>query len=229
VYASADLLSIYTTAGTSTAYTLTPTNAISSYAAGQSFFVNFNAACGAAPTLTISGVATPPNLVKENSDGTFSNLAASDIPINHRSRVTLISTTQALVEKMPKIVTADVTDAAITAAKLSGAQTGSAPVYGCRAWAIFDGTLTGTNAPTSGGNVTSITRNSTGNYTVNISTALPSANYAVLITCKATDTNSYMGDVVEGTTPTTSSVQIRTNSHTSTLTDLPRVFVAIFC
>lgn len=47
----------------------------------------------------------PPNLVKENSDGTFSNLAAGDIPINHRSRVTLISTTQALVEKMPQALT----------------------------------------------------------------------------------------------------------------------------
>lgn len=96
---------VYTTAGTSTAYTITPTPVIAAYAIGQSFFVNFNAACGAAPTITISGVATPPNLVKENSDGTFSNLAAGDIPINHRSRVTLISTTQALVEKMPQVLT----------------------------------------------------------------------------------------------------------------------------
>lgn len=96
---------IYTTAGTATAFTITPTPVISAYAAGQSFVVNFNTVCGAAPTLAISGVATPPNLVKENSDGTFSNLAAGDIPINHRSRVTLISTTQALVEKMPQALT----------------------------------------------------------------------------------------------------------------------------
>jgi hypothetical protein len=31
-------------------------------------------------------------------------------------------------------------DAGITAAKLSGAQTGAAPIYGCRAWVNFDGT-----------------------------------------------------------------------------------------
>lgn len=91
----------FTTGGTSTAYTLTPTPAITAYTAGQSFFVTFNAASGAAPTLAISAVATPPNLVKQNADGTYSNIAALDIPANHRSRVTLLSTTQAWVETMP--------------------------------------------------------------------------------------------------------------------------------
>lgn len=89
----------FTTAGTSTAYTLTPTPAITAYTAGQSFFVNFNAASGAAPTLAISAVATPPNLVKQIADGTYANVAAGDITINHRSRVTLLSATQALVER----------------------------------------------------------------------------------------------------------------------------------
>lgn len=93
---------IYTTAGTSTAYTITPNPVIAAYAAGQSFVVNFNAASGASPTLAISDIATPPNLVKENGDGTYSNIAANEIPANHRSRVTLIGTTQALVERMPQ-------------------------------------------------------------------------------------------------------------------------------
>jgi hypothetical protein len=93
---------IYTTAGTSTAYTITPTPAITAYAAGQSFVVKFNAACGAAPTLEISGVGTPPNLVKANADGSVSNLVASDVPADHHSRITLISATQALVESMPR-------------------------------------------------------------------------------------------------------------------------------
>ena len=88
----------FTTAGTATTYTLTPIPAITAYAAGQSFWVTFNAASGAAPTLAISGVATPPNLVKQIANGTFANVAAGDIPINHRSRVTLISATQALVD-----------------------------------------------------------------------------------------------------------------------------------
>jgi len=94
---------IYTTGGTSTAYTITPNPTYAAYAVGMSFFVNFNAASGASPTLQINGIASPPQLVKENSDGTFSNIAANDIPVNHRSRVTLISTTQAVIEKMPPL------------------------------------------------------------------------------------------------------------------------------
>jgi len=43
------------------------------------------------------------------------------------------------------IVAADIASAAITAPKLDGAQTGTAPVYGIRAWANFDST-TNTNA-----------------------------------------------------------------------------------
>lgn len=87
----------YTTTGTSTAYTLTPSPAITAYAANQSFFVNFHTASGAAPTLAISGVATPPNLVKQISDGTYANVAANDIPANHRGFVTGLSATQYLV------------------------------------------------------------------------------------------------------------------------------------
>lgn len=90
-----------TTGGTSTAYTLTPATAITSYAAGQTFWVNFHTASGASPTLQVSGVASPPSLVKQTSAGTYTNIAASEIPANHRSRVTLLSATQALVEDLP--------------------------------------------------------------------------------------------------------------------------------
>lgn len=90
-----------TTGGTGTAYTLTPAQAISAYTAGQSFWVTFHAASGAAPTLAISGLTSPPNLVKQDSTGAYVNIAASDIPANHRSRVTLLSASQALVEDMP--------------------------------------------------------------------------------------------------------------------------------
>lgn len=93
----------FTTGGTSTAYTLTPSPAIAAYTAGQSFFVTFNATSGASPTLQISGVATPPSLVKQLIDGTFTNIAAGDIPTNHRSRVTLLGATQAWVETLPPV------------------------------------------------------------------------------------------------------------------------------
>jgi hypothetical protein len=55
---------------------------------------------------------------------------------------------------------------------------GSAAVaYGCRAWVNFNGT--GTVAIRGSGNVSSITDNGAGNYTVNLTTAMPDANYAV--------------------------------------------------
>jgi hypothetical protein len=100
---SANLIAA-TTAGTSTAYTLTPSPAITAYAANQTFWVTFHTASGATPTITISGVATPPNLVKQDVTGAYVNIQAGDIPTNHRSRVTLISTTQALVEELPPTV-----------------------------------------------------------------------------------------------------------------------------
>jgi hypothetical protein len=38
------------------------------------------------------------------------------------------------------VTTAKIADASITAPKLNGAQTGTAPIYGCRAWVNFNGT-----------------------------------------------------------------------------------------
>jgi hypothetical protein len=53
---------------------------------------------------------------------------------------------------------------------------GLAPSYSARAWVNFDGT--GTVAIRASGNVSSITDNGTGNFTVNFTTAMPDANYA---------------------------------------------------
>jgi hypothetical protein len=50
--------------------------------------------------------------------------------------------------------------------------------YSCRAWVNFNGT--GTVAIRASGNVTSITDNGTGDYTVNFTTAMTDANYALL-------------------------------------------------
>lgn len=90
-------LTAFATGGTGTAFTLTPTPAISAYAANQTWDVIFNVACGANPTFAVSGLANPPNLVKQNLDGTYTNLAANDFPAGWQSRVKLISPTQALV------------------------------------------------------------------------------------------------------------------------------------
>ena len=58
---------------------------------------------------------------------------------------------------------------------------GSAPIYSCRAWVNFNGTST--VAIRESGNVSSITDNGTGYYTVNFTTAMPDANYSAVASC----------------------------------------------
>ena len=54
-----------------------------------------------------------------------------------------------------------------------------ATAYGCRAWIKFNGT--GTPSINGSGNVTSITDNGTGDYTINFTTALADTNYSVVL------------------------------------------------
>lgn len=56
----------------------------------------------------------------------------------------------------------------------------SAPKF----WCMFNGSTAGTNAPTAGYNVTNVTRNGTGDYTVNFTTSFSSANYCPGGTCQ---------------------------------------------
>ena len=60
-----------------------------------------------------------------------------------------------------------------------------ATAYGVRAWVNFNGT--GTPAIRASGNVSSITDNGTGDYTVNFTTALADANYAYVGTGRRND------------------------------------------
>jgi multidrug efflux pump subunit AcrA (membrane-fusion protein) len=73
-------------------------------------------------------------------------------------------------------LTGDIAAARITTALNA---TGSAPIFAARAWVNFNGT--GTVAIRASGNVTSITDNNTGDYTVNFTTAMPDANYAAVV------------------------------------------------
>ena len=67
----------------------------------------------------------------------------------------------------------------MTPAKIPSAlnATGFAPLYACRAWVNFNGQ--GTVAIRGSGNVSSITDNGTGKYTINFGTNMPNIDYAV--------------------------------------------------
>jgi hypothetical protein len=76
------------------------------------------------------------------------------------------------------------TNKTLTTPNIDSAQvatvSGTAPLYMCRAWVNFNGT--GTVAIRASGNVSSITDNGVGDYTVNFTTAIVDANYSAQMT-----------------------------------------------
>ena len=104
--------------------------------------------------------------------------------------------------------------------------TGSAPSYTCRAWVNFNGT--GTVAIRASGNVSSITDNGTGQYTVNFTTAMPDANYATSATARNTSTGAVVAEA-PGTSMTTTGFNTFTfKTNTTSGTDADYVSIAVF-
>ena len=103
---------------------------------------------------------------------------------------------------------------------------GSAPVYACRAWVNFNGT--GTVAIRASGNVTSITDNGTGDYTVNFTTAMTDANYSVVGSAGFGTTSSASPTIGIGTLSTTSVRVFVSASTSATNFDYDVIAAAIF-
>ena len=104
--------------------------------------------------------------------------------------------------------------------------------YLCRAWVNFNGS--GTVAIRDDGNVSSITDNGTGNYTVTFSTAMPDANYGV--TCSASANFGLSGTFMDFATaaaateqaPTTTTVRLQVHNFNDSSADAKYVSVSIF-
>jgi hypothetical protein len=95
--------------------------------------------------------------------------------------------------------------------------------YKCRAWVNFNGT--GTVAIRAAGNVSSITDNGVGYYTVNFTTAMPDANYCIVGTGE--ENRSFA--LQFATTPTTTSCQMaQTVTSSFAPSDTAYLGVAIF-
>jgi hypothetical protein len=95
-----------------------------------------------------------------------------------------------------------------------------ATAYGCRAWVKFNGTGVIAN----NGNVSSVTKNSTGNYTVNFTTSMPDVNYSAVATADISGWNT--GATQTGDYQTTS-IGIQSRNLSMTATDA-LVSVAVF-
>ena len=96
---------------------------------------------------------------------------------------------------------------------------GTAPLYMARAWVNFNGT--GTVAIRASGNVSSITDNGAGNYTVNLTTAMPDTNYSAV-------GNVTAGKFLGMDTLLVGSIQIASRDVANAPSDQSNVLVAVF-
>ena len=133
-----------------------------------------------------------PVAARANNDGTISLIkkdgtVITTIPANGLLNNTLTSTAtnQAATAAQAKVLKdlvdtkLTITDTIASAEKLTTA-TGSAPSYSARAWVNFN--ACGSNIVIKGqGNVASITDNGIGDYTINFTTPMSNANYAVAL------------------------------------------------
>ena len=95
----------------------------------------------------------------------------------------------------------------------------------CRAWVNYKGTAT--QAIRASFNVSSVTYNGTGQYTVNLTNAMPDANYATQATFGFTPQSSpsYTPRIDSQTTTT---ISVVTNGATGGIVDVSSAYVAIF-
>lgn len=121
----------------------------------------------------------------------------------------------------------------LTSAGTAGPPTWTSAVT-ARAWVVFDGTVASPTAA-AGSNIASITKNGTGDYTINFTTAMPSANYAVAITGANSGSLAVTGVVDTTTAPTASAVRIQltyyswpASTASAGATDSSRVSVIVF-
>ena len=109
-----------------------------------------------------------------------------------------------------------------------------AAAYACRAWVNFNGT--GTVAIRASGNVSSITDNGTGDFTVNMTTAMPDANYAANINFSVQFGGGYVAGASytlantasTNTTPTTSAFRFSLVNTAGSVYDPVYVVASVF-
>ena len=111
---------------------------------------------------------------------------------------------------------------------------GSAPVYAARAWVNFNGT--GTVAIRASGNVSSITDNGVGDYTVNFATAMPDTNYSPFASSESNPANTAQFPVVNyksaggfaAVAPTTAAFRFAISTNGGVVYDEVYVHASVF-
>ena len=141
---------------------------------------------GNIPFYVTSSAASQNVRIRLNSSDTASTVAYvwsySDASLNKQTSIYLTNT-GALATQVGQTAGAEPT-AGTTAMLIDSSGTlqfnsgygSAATAYGCRAWVNFSATPT----IAASGNVTSVTKNGTGDFTVNFTNAMPDANYSAI-------------------------------------------------
>lgn len=117
-------------------------------------------------------------------------------------------------------------------------QSGNAPLYACRAWVNFNGTLTGSNVPRASGNVSTVIRTNQGRYDILFTTPISDRNYSVCVTpagVQPGSTGIIAGTIyspatngIGYTSLQTTSVSIQTGTGSGVYIDCDVVCVSVF-
>ena len=143
---------------------------------------------------TTSGASTSILQLAPNNAGTYVNLTASFITGSSYSQLSGgggVATSYTDFDTQYFRNNAGTVRAAIDSAgnfQFNSGYGSAATAYGCRAWVNFNGQ--GTVAIRGSGNVSSITDNGTGDFTVNFTTAMPDENYALTGMVRNTDADT---------------------------------------
>jgi hypothetical protein len=97
----------------------------------------------------------------------------------------------------------------------------------CKAWVNFDGT-TSPGTIRSSYNVSSVTKNGTGDYTVNFTTAMTDANYSVTSMCRQKSLSNQFTSFSNTTLPSSASFRIIVVDTSVTAQDTDVIALSVF-
>jgi hypothetical protein len=173
--------------------------------------------------ITTAGVLTASNSTNVTTSPPIAFTGDTNTGIGHSSADTLDFVTNAV--SRARISSTGLQSSVVP--DLSGSNTTLYNEFKCRAWVNFNGTTASPSTIRGSGNVSSVTKNGTGDYTINFTTAMPDANYCA-VTSGGNRSNGYATGINTVSTPTASAIRILNSYPGVGVLDEAWVYLAVF-